>query len=199
MSKITEIVLASRNPKKLAELASVLAPLGITLHSVLDYPEAPEVEETGDTFMENAALKAESVAAALNLPVLADDSGLVVDYLGGEPGVYSARYAGAGATDASNNQLLLQRLQGVPAAKRGARFVCVLAFSCGGNGSAFFEGETRGMILEEPAGEGGFGYDPIFYSVELELSFAQAGSQAKNEISHRGRAVAKFIDWLRKQ
>ena len=120
-----------------------------------------------------------------------------MDYLGGEPGVYSARYSGEDATDASNNRLLLSKLAGVAPEKRGARFVCVLAFSWSGNESAFFVGETAGRIIESETGDKGFGYDPLFLSTELGVTFAQRESAQKNAISHRGRALAKFSRWLR--
>ncbi len=199
MSKVTEIVLASRNKKKLIELSETLAPLGINVRSVSEFPEVGDVEETGSTFKENAALKAETVARQLGCAVLADDSGLMVDYLDGEPGVYSARFSGQDATDESNNKLLLKKMSGVPASKRGAKFVCSLAFSLNGNDSVFFEGETAGKIIEKEDGNKGFGYDPLFLSYELGITFAQADGNEKNRISHRGRAVELFIEWIKNQ
>ena len=199
MPKVTEIVLASRNKHKILELSDILAPLKIKVRSVLDFPQVADVEENGFTFFENAALKAESVAKELGCAVLADDSGLMVDFLGGEPGVFSARYSGINATDESNNKLLLEKLAGVPIEKRGAKFVCVLAFSFGGNESVFFEGNTTGRIIEELAGNKGFGYDPLFLSDDLGVTFAQASDVQKNQVSHRGRAVAKFIAWLKEE
>ncbi len=199
MPKVTEIVLASRNKHKILELSDILAPLKIKVRSVLDFPQVADVEENGFTFFENAALKAESVAKELGCAVLADDSGLMVDFLGGEPGVFSARYSGVNATDESNNKLLLEKLAGVPIEKRGAKFVCVLAFSFGGNESVFFEGNTTGRIIEELAGNKGFGYDPLFLSDDLGVTFAQASDVQKNQVSHRGRAVAKFIAWLKEE
>ena len=198
MPKVTEIVLASRNKHKLLEFSEILAPLGIKVRSVMEFAQVADVEETGCTFFENAALKAKAVAKELGCAVLADDSGLMVDFLGGEPGVYSARYAGAGATDESNNKLLLEKLAGVPLEKRSAKFVCVLAFSFCGNESAFFEGNTTGKIIEELTGDKGFGYDPLFLSDDLGVTFAQASDVQKNKVSHRGRAVAKFVEWLEK-
>lgn len=186
------VVLASRNKHKIGELQEILRSAGIILRSALDYPELREVEETGMTFEENAALKAEYVSRTLSLPALADDSGLVVDALSGEPGVHSARYSGANATDASNNMLLLEKMSGVPDASRTARFVCVLAFSRPGQTTHFYRGETFGIIQRSVAGAGGFGYDPLFLSAELGTTFAEAGAEEKNRVSHRGRALALF-------
>lgn len=188
-----KIVLASRNKKKLLELQQVLAGSGIELLSALDFPELEDVEESGSTFAANAALKAEYVCRTLGLPALADDSGLVVEALDGQPGVYSARFAGEGATDSDNNKLLLERLAGVDEAGRGACFKCVIAFARPDSETVFYEGEVAGRILTELEGEGGFGYDPLFYCPKLETTFARAGAEQKNRISHRGRAVAKFI------
>ncbi len=199
MKKITEIVLASRNKKKLGELAEILAPLGIRVRSVLEFPQVAEVEETGSTFFENAALKAESVSKELGCAVLADDSGLMVDYLDGAPGVYSARFSGENASDESNNRLLLEKLRDVPMAARGASFACVLAFSIPENESVFFEGRATGKIVDKESGDKGFGYDPLFLSDDLGVTFAQAGSAEKNKISHRARAVAKFVEWLKQR
>lgn len=186
------IVLASRNKHKIGELRAILQPLGIELKSALDFPELAEVEETGATFEENAALKAEAVCKALGLPALADDSGLMVDALGGEPGVRSARYSGAQATDSTNNALLLQKLADTPDAARTARFVCVLAFSAPGEITHFYRGETFGIMLRAPRGENGFGYDPLFLSDDLAKTFAEAPAEEKNRISHRGRALERF-------
>ncbi len=188
-----KVVLASRNKKKLAELQEIFSSCGLELVSALDYPELEDVEETGFTFADNAALKAEYIVKTLNLPAIADDSGLVVDVLDGAPGVRSARFAGEGASDAANNLLLLDKLREVADKERTARFKCVIAFARPGEDTVFFEGETEGLILQQAAGEGGFGYDPLFYSLELNKSFAEAAGAEKNSISHRGRAVNKLI------
>ena len=186
-------MLASHNPKKSRELQAILQPLAIELLSLADFPGAVAPEETGHTFAENAILKAHHACMLTGLPSLADDSGLAVDFLGGEPGVFSARFAGEGAGDAANNRLLLERLQGVPAEKRGARFISVVALVMPGGECRTWSGETHGRILEEERGTGGFGYDPLFLSDDLGVSFAEATGEAKNRISHRGRALASFI------
>lgn len=193
---LDHIVLASRNAKKTAELRDILAPRGIRLSASPDYPQLADVAETGETFAENAALKAEYTARMLGLPALGDDSGLEVEALGGEPGVYSARYAGEGADDAANNRLLLEKLAKLAREgkdNRRARFVCVLAFSVPGEKTRFYRGETCGIIAASPRGEGGFGYDPLFISDDLGLSFAEAGAEQKHRVSHRGRALAQFM------
>ena len=197
MVEIEEIILASRNQKKFHEFVTILKPLGIRVRSVLEFPDILEVEESGKTFKENAALKAEIVAAQIGGVVLADDSGLSVDFLGGEPGVYSARYSGEEATDGKNNDFLLQKLAGVPEDERGAEFVCVLALTGIGEETLFFEGNTRGRILTEIRGEAGFGYDPLFFSTDLGVTFSEAEEQEKNRVSHRGRAVNKLLEWLK--
>ncbi len=193
------IVLASRNPKKVKELRAILAAAGLAGVAVLpvsDFPDARRVEETGPTFAENAALKARSVRDDTGLPALADDSGLVVDALGGAPGIHSARFAGPDATDAANNDLLLRKLAELPEEKRRARFVCTLAFAVPGRETRFFTGETPGVILDVSRGAGGFGYDPLFLSVDLHLTFAEATEAQKASVSHRGRALAQFADWF---
>lgn len=198
---ITRLVLASHNRKKAAELRSILEPLGIELLSLGDFPGAPEPEETGVTFAENALIKAVSAMAFTGLPALADDSGLEVDALDGRPGVRSARFAGENAGDAENNALLLKELAGVPEQRRSARFVSVVAFVQPGDeaGAVTFSGTTEGRILDAPRGAGGFGYDPLFWSDALHQSFAEADSEAKNRVSHRGQALRRFVEYLRAQ
>lgn len=190
---LRRVVLASHNAKKAEELRRILAPTGVELLSLADFPGAPVPEEDGDTFEENAVLKARSALAHCGLAALADDSGLAVDALDGEPGVRSARFAGAGATDADNNALLLRRLAGLPPERRGAAFVSVVALALPGGEVKTYRGETRGRILEEPAGERGFGYDPLFLSDDLGITFAEADADTKNRVSHRGRALAKLL------
>lgn len=185
------ILLASRNPGKVREVQALLPPT-VEVVPVSAYPGIPEVEETGDTFEANAALKAETVSRLTGLPTLADDSGLVVDALGGEPGVRSARLAGDTATDAQNNTLLLQRMAG--RTDRAARFVCVLAWARPGMPTVCFRGETEGVLLTAPRGENGFGYDPLFFSPDLGKSFAEASGEEKGAISHRGRALRMFAE-----
>lgn len=194
--KIDRIVLASHNKKKAAELRAILEPAGIALFSLADFPGAPEPEETGDTFEENARIKALSALRHTGIASVADDSGLMVDALGGNPGVRSARFAGENAGDAANNALLLEKLAGLPPARRTAKFVSVVAIELPGGENALFRGETHGTILESARGEGGFGYDPLFLSSDLGVSFAEARPEDKNRISHRARAVAGLTEWL---
>jgi XTP/dITP diphosphohydrolase len=184
------LVFATRNRGKLVELRELLP--GIEVRS-LDDIHVPDVVEDADTFAGNAAKKAREVSEATGLPALADDSGLEVDALGGAPGVYSARYAGEGHDDAANNAKLLAALAGVPAEKRTARFRSVLALAdvTGplGNEVITADGTCEGTILDAARGTGGFGYDPLFYAPELGMTFAEAGVGAKNDLSHRARAM----------
>ena len=178
-----KLVFATRNPGKLVELRQLLPELEII---PLD-PAMPEVIEDADTFAGNAAKKALEVSAWTGLPALADDSGLEVDALGGAPGVYSARYAGAGHDDAANNAKLLAALATVTA--RSARFRASLALADGDRVVATADGTCEGVILDAPRGTGGFGYDPLFYSPELGMTFAEAGVGPKGHLSHRARAM----------
>ena len=167
------LVLASTNPGKRREIAALLEPLGIEVATAAELGFNEDIAETGATFAENAALKARAVALALNLPALADDSGVTVQALQGAPGIYSARYAGASADDAANNAKLLAALQGVPPPERGAAFVCVMV-CCRPDGRMLTaQGRWPGRIALAPAGQGGFGYDPIFELPELGLTVAQ--------------------------
>jgi len=189
-------VFASRNRGKLAQVAHVAAGAGLETVGLDAFPGAPEVEETGTTYAENARLKAVSALLATGLPALADDSGLEVDALGGAPGVHSARFAGPRATDADNNRLLLRRLE--EAGDRRARYVCVLAWAVPGRPVEYFKGETRGRIALEPhGGGGGFGYDPLFVSDETGAAFSDDSLSlpARLALSHRGRALRA---WLKK-
>ena len=191
-----KLVLATRNRDKVREIKRALEDLDIEILSLLDFPEMPEIVEDGKTFEENALKKARAVAQFTGLPALADDSGLEVDYLGGAPGVFSSRFAGEKATYEDNNLKLLELLRGVPLEKRRARFRCVLAL-VDGESTQVVEGRCEGFITEEPRGEGGFGYDPIFYSPELGKTFAEVGSDLKNKVSHRGRALRKMKEVLK--
>lgn len=191
------LVLASHNAKKVAELRSILEKAGFALSGLDEFPGAPEPEEDGPAFADNAVIKAKSALAFTGLPALADDSGLVVDALGGEPGVRSARYAGDDASDADNNRLLLERLAGLPASRRGAKFVSVIALALPDGTVRTCEGETLGTILDQPRGEGGFGYDPLFLSADLGITFAEAGFAEKNAVSHRGRALERLMETLK--
>ena len=188
-----QIVLASGNAGKLAELQALLAGFAVELipQTALAVPEA---EETGLTFIENALIKARHAAAHTGLPAIADDSGLAVDALGGAPGIYSARYAGPGATDADNNQRLLAELARHPEAPRSARFHCLLVFlrSADDPTPLIGEGCWEGEILMAPRGENGFGYDPLFLVPGEQCSSAELARERKNRISHRALAMQQF-------
>jgi XTP/dITP diphosphohydrolase len=188
------LVLGSRNRKKLGELVELLEPHGLVLKTLADFPAAIEVEETGDTFAANARLKATLQAKHLGQWVLGEDSGLSVDALGGAPGVYSARFSGPGATDERNNHLLLEKLQRVPLEKRTAHYTCYSALSDPqGAVRAESEGICRGRILLEPAGNGGFGYDPLFEIVECHQTFGELAPAVKAVLSHRSRAMRQLV------
>jgi len=188
------LVLGTRNRKKGIELAELFAPLGIELLTLADLPEAIEVEETGETFAENAAAKATEQARHLHRWVLGEDSGLSVDALGGAPGVYSARFSGPGATDESNNRLLLEKLGKMPLGKRTAHYVCHATLAdLQGNVRADSEDYCHGRIRFEPAGSGGFGYDPLFEVVEYHRTFGELGSAVKAALSHRARAIRQVL------
>ncbi len=188
------IVLASNNAKKRKELASILATLGVELVSA-DVTRFVDVVEDGETFADNARKKAEAFAAANGLPALADDSGLCVDALDGAPGVYSSRYAGEGAVDADNNNKLLSDMRGIE--NRAAHFICSLCLAFpDGRPAVTAEGRTEGRILSCPDGEEGFGYDPLFFSSDLNRSFASATPEEKASVSHRGRALRLFAERL---
>lgn len=183
------LVLATHNEGKVRELQELLVSTGFEVVSLASYPHVPPVVEDGATFHDNAVKKAREVSAAVGEITLADDSGLEVDYLNGEPGVKSARFAGEGHNDAANNQKLLRLLEGVPWEKRTARFRCVVAIATPDGRVATAEGTCEGIIAIEPRGENGFGYDPLFYIPEYGKTFAELTSDAKNTISHRGRAL----------
>lgn len=190
------LVLATRNAGKIKELESLLSGYGLHVLGLGDFPEIGEIEETGTTFAENSLLKARTVAKATGLVALADDSGLVVDALGGAPGVYSARYSDPGATDERNNQKLLDVMRDVPEADRGCRFVSVVAAVAPGGVELLAEGRWEGRVLFAPRGSGGFGYDPLFLDLELGRSAAELSHADKNARSHRGRALrALLADW----
>jgi XTP/dITP diphosphohydrolase len=185
--------MASGNPGKLRELTVILADLGYDLHPQSEFG-VDEVPETGTTFVENAIIKARHAAQHTGLPALADDSGIEVDALAGAPGVYSARFAGAGADDAANNALLVEKLRSVPAAQRSARYRAVIVFMRHAADPAplICEGSWEGVIQLTPVGDGGFGYDPYFFLPDLGCTSAQLSAADKNRMSHRGRAVAEL-------
>ena len=204
MTDPATVVLASRNRHKLEELARMLGGLPVRLRALDEVaPDAPELAEDGETFEDNARSKAFEAAALTRLPVLADDSGLEVDALGGAPGVRSARFAGAHGETAANNALLLERLEGVPEPERTARFRCVVAFAAPAVVDAAgrplvrtFEGACEGLIALAPRGRGGFGYDPLFLLPDRGLTVAELSPEEKDAVSHRGRAVAALAGYL---
>lgn len=189
-----ELLIATGNAGKMREFTALFACLNIKLYSLKDFPNLPPVEEDGTNFRQNAFKKASAAASATGLAVIADDSGLCVDVLGGRPGVLSARFAGEGAGDAANNLKLLDELAGIPLEMRTAAFHCVIALCLPRGESTFFNGCLKGVILKEPSGSGGFGYDPLFLVPEYGKTLAELSQEIKNGISHRGVAC----DLLRK-
>jgi XTP/dITP diphosphohydrolase len=190
------IVFASRNKGKIREVHALLDEIGLELLSLHDYPDAPSIEEDGSTFLENALKKARIISEYTGRTVIADDSGLEVDSLGGAPGVRSARYSGTGATDEKNISKLLEEMKDVPPEKRGAAFRCMLVLYRPDGTFESFEGELRGAISPEPLGSEGFGYDPVFFVPEYGVTVAELDPGTKNMISHRGRAFAKLRENL---
>jgi XTP/dITP diphosphohydrolase len=188
-----EVIIATKNPGKAREFEHIFAPRGIAVKTLLDYPEIEDVEETGSSFEENAALKAKSVSQQLTKMVIGDDSGLIVDALDGRPGIYSARYAGEKPkSDQKNLEKVLLELRGVPEDERTARFYCALAVALPGKETITVAGTCEGRILEEQRGTNGFGYDPIFYIPEKRCTMAELSSDEKNKISHRANALKKL-------
>ena len=192
-----ELVLASGNKGKLAEFQRLLEGLDVQIHSMKEYPEIGEIVEDGSTFAENALIKARAVCKATGKPAMADDSGLAVDTLNGAPGIYSARFAGEQRSDADNNAKVLQLLEGVEDSKRTARFFCVIAIVLPDGREYTAEGTCEGTILRALQGEGGFGYDPLFYVESLDKTFAELTMEEKNHISHRGHANRKAVEIIR--
>lgn len=187
-----KLVLATANKDKLRELCHALAGLPVEILTRDDFPGLPEVVEDGATLEENALKKARALSAATALPAIGDDTGLEVDALDGAPGVYSSRYAGPGATYADNVRRLLQALSGIPEGRRSARFRCAIALVEPSGAEILVEGRCEGVIVTEPRGIDGFGYDPVFLVPELGRTFAELSLEEKNEISHRGRAMARM-------
>jgi XTP/dITP diphosphohydrolase len=186
-----ELVLATRNPAKLAELARILAAgqVPAAVRGLDEFPDVGEIPETGCTFTENALIKARAAASATGLPAVADDSGLCVDALNGMPGVLSARWAGRHGDDEANLRLLLDQLADVPPGRRGAHFTCAAALVLPSGREHVTEGILAGSVTGVPRGDGGFGYDPVFLPEGSELTTAQLSAPAKDAISHRGRAL----------
>lgn len=199
MSKFQQVVLATNNPKKLTELRRVVAEVGLEVEvlGLADFPSYPEPEETGQTFEENALIKAQAAARETGVAAVADDSGIEVAALNGMPGVRSARWAGPQHDDQDNLNLLLAQLAGVPEERRGARFVCALALVEPDGSQHVWEGVMPGRVITEPTGDAGFGYDPIFKPTGHQITTAQMDASEKDAISHRGIAVRAFINWLK--
>lgn len=189
------LVLATRNAKKLAELDRLLASAGLTVEILGSdaFSDLPEIEETGSTFAENSLIKARAVAAHTGLIAIADDSGLCVDALDGQPGIYSARWAGPGATDESNLDLVLEQIRDVEPAQRTAHFACAAALVLPSGEEYVVHGQVNGILLTQRRGEGGFGYDPIFLPDGFDITTAEMTSDQKDAISHRGQAMRALV------
>lgn len=193
-----KVVLASHNQKKMVEMKAILSQMGVEVLSQAEVGVDLEPEETGTTFEENARIKAQAVMQATGLPAIADDSGLMVDALGGDPGVYSARYGGPGLDDTGRWQLLLKNMAGE--SNRACKFVSVICCAFPDGGEVMARGECLGILAQGPSGDGGFGYDPIFYLPQLGKTMAQLTPAEKNQISHRARALAGFQkEWERQR
>ncbi len=193
-------VLASNNKGKVREINQILAKLGIRVLPQSEF-NIDEAEETGLTFVENAILKARNAAEQSGLPAIADDSGIEVDALNGQPGIYSARYAGVGASDEDNLKKLLTALQDVPEEKRTARFQCLMVYMRHANDPTpiICQGTWEGIITHEAQGDNGFGYDPVFYVPEHNCTSAQLSAEVKNSLSHRGQALRSLVEQLKQQ
>lgn len=190
-----KIFIASKNKGKIKEIKSVLNNFNIEFFSLIDTPDIPDIDETGSTFKENAFIKAKALFDIVHIPVIADDSGLEADYLNGEPGVYSARYAGANASDLENCEKLLSELDDVEFENRTARFKCVIILY-DGISERYFDGECEGHIINYLRGDSGFGYDPLFLPQGYSKTFAELDLNTKNEISHRGKALKSLHKFL---
>lgn len=195
-----KVVLASGNPGKVREIGDMLKELDIEVVPQSEF-NVPEAEETGTTFVENAIIKARNAAQHTGLPAIADDSGIEVDALNGAPGVYSARYSGANADDQANNDKMLAELSGVNEQDRTARYQAILVYMshAGDPTPLISQGSWEGRILEQPRGENGFGYDPIFYVPEYDCSSAELSPEQKNQLSHRGKALRELVSLLQQQ
>lgn len=194
-----KLLIASNNKGKLREIKQILGGVYEEIVTPKDLGLSLEVEENGQTFLENARIKAHAFAKAAQMDALADDSGLCVEALGGAPGVYSARYAGGHGDDAANNALLLKNMETVPDGKRGAKFVCSVVLASPDGRETWAEGESAGEILRAPRGDSGFGYDPLFYAPQFQKSYAELSAEEKNSISHRARALQQLCQKLGRQ
>ncbi|WP_433743492.1 XTP/dITP diphosphatase [Falsibacillus pallidus] len=192
MSASNTIIIATKNKGKAKEFVQMFAPYGVEVKTLLDFPDAPDIEETGSTFAENAILKAEGISQTMNTIAIADDSGLAIDALNGRPGIYSARYAGEQKDDEANMDKVLAELIDVPGEDRSARFHCALAVAIPGKETVTVEGTCEGSILLERTGTNGFGYDPIFFVKEKGVAMAELSPEEKNQISHRANALKKL-------
>lgn len=195
-----QILAATSNKHKIEEFRSAFAVLSdkIQVITLADIPQFQMPEETGSTFEENAMIKAKAASAFVDMPAFSDDSGLAVDALDGAPGIYSSRYAGAGASDA-DRIAKLQKEMAVKGGSRKAKFVCAMALAYRGDPVEVFRGEVAGSIAEKPAGNGGFGYDPVFVPDGYVQSFAELGSEVKEKISHRARALEKLVAYIKQE
>ena len=193
METIRRIVVGTRNAGKLREIRSILEPAGFEIRTFEEVGDAPEVEETGATFAENARIKACELAGALQTIVLGEDSGLETDALDGAPGVRSARFAGEPQDPGANNALLLERLKGIEEGRRTARYRCAVCLASPEGPLAEAQGTTEGSIVRAPSGSGGFGYDPLFLSADLGVTFGEAEPSEKHAVSHRGRALRALL------
>ncbi|WP_277678287.1 XTP/dITP diphosphatase [Gracilibacillus dipsosauri] len=191
-----ELIIATKNKGKIRDFEQLFSPFSIQVKSLLDIEGIEDIEETGSTFEENAAIKAEAISNKFGVTVIADDSGLVVDALNGAPGVYSARYAGEDKDDQANIEKVLSELQGTSEENRTARFVCVLAVSQPAKETFFTRGECEGTIGYQVKGEYGFGYDPIFYPLNSRRTMAEMRPEEKNQISHRKKALDQLKKWV---
>jgi len=192
-----KIIVATKNKAKMVEIKQILSGLDLDIHSMEDIGFDMDIDETGDTFEQNAMIKATAIQNLTGATVIADDSGLEVDALNGAPGIYSARYSGDNATDEKNNKKLLEALEGVPDEKRTARFVCAIAVVFNDQTGFTVKGTVEGIINHAPVGKNGFGYDPLFYIPEYDRTAAQLPSEEKNKISHRGKALALMVERLK--
>jgi len=196
-SGLTDLLVATTNRGKFLEISEVFRDLPFRILSLRDFPDAPPVVEDGDTFLANARKKAHETARWSRQLTLADDSGIVVDALGGRPGVHSARYAGENANDEDNRLLLLEELKGIPKERRSAAFVCLLVLAYPDGREIVTEGRVEGVIAEAPRGDNGFGYDPLFLIPSLGKTTAELDLAHKNSLSHRGKALKSLADLLR--
>ena len=192
-----KLLIATQNSGKFNEIKKFLDGYFKEFYYLKDFPDFLEVDENGNTFCENSLKKALHYSKFVDFYVLGDDSGLMVDYLNGFPGVYSSRWAGENLTDKEKYEKLLEKMAGIPFEKRSAKFVSCITFVLKGKEIFSVTGECKGYILEKPVGEGGFGYDPLFYLPEYDKTFAELNSEEKNRISHRGQALKKFLEKLK--